>query len=180
MTVDDIVNDILRREGGFVDDPTDKGGATNFGVSLRYMRGIGLDLDGDGDVDRDDVLLVTPEKAAQLFKDDFFYRPKINQLIEYLHAPMFDFSVHSGPSAAIRALQKACAHLGYPCTPDGRLGPKTRASVEHLVLEHSRKRVINALVAERIQFLHEIVADNPPQKRFLGGWIARALEFQFD
>lgn len=178
MTIDDIVNEILRREGGFVDDPSDKGGATNFGVSLRYMRGIGLDLDGDGDVDRDDVLLVTRERAAQLFKDDFFYGPKIDQLPEYLHAPMFDFAVNSGPAAAVRALQKVCTTLGYPCVPDGRLGPKTRAAVERMYAERSRRRVVNALVEQRVDYYTEIALDDPSQQRFLKGWIARAREFE--
>jgi len=50
-----IARDIVRREGGFVDDPDDPGGATKHGVTLHTLRRLGLDLDGDQDVDRADV-----------------------------------------------------------------------------------------------------------------------------
>ena len=49
-TVRDIAKGIVLREGGFVNDPDDLGGATNFGVTIHTMRRLGLDLDGDGDV----------------------------------------------------------------------------------------------------------------------------------
>jgi lysozyme family protein len=52
QSVRDIAGDIVAREGGFVDDPDDPGGATKHGVTIHTMRRLGLDLDGDGDVDR--------------------------------------------------------------------------------------------------------------------------------
>ena len=46
-TVQQIAQDIVGREGGFVNDPDDPGGATNFGVTIHTMRRLGLDLDRD-------------------------------------------------------------------------------------------------------------------------------------
>ena len=60
-TIDEIIDDIIQREGGYNDIKEDKGGATNFGISLRYASGIGLDLDNDGDVDKDDIRIVSIE-----------------------------------------------------------------------------------------------------------------------
>ncbi len=54
-TVREIAREIIHREGGFVDDPDDPGGATKHGVTIHTMRRLGLDLDQDGDVDRQDV-----------------------------------------------------------------------------------------------------------------------------
>ena len=55
ITADDrvrrIAKEIVAREGGYVNDPDDPGGATNFGVTLGTMQRLGLDLDGDGDLD---------------------------------------------------------------------------------------------------------------------------------
>ena len=55
QTVEQIAAAIVAREGGFVDDPDDPGGATNHGVTIGTMRGLGLDLDGNGRVDAADV-----------------------------------------------------------------------------------------------------------------------------
>ncbi|MEC8572564.1 MAG: glycosyl hydrolase 108 family protein, partial [Pseudomonadota bacterium] len=54
-----IAEDIITREGGYVDDPDDPGGATKYGVTLATLRRLGLDLTGDGQVDRRDVASVS-------------------------------------------------------------------------------------------------------------------------
>jgi hypothetical protein len=46
QSVHQIASEILDREGGFVNDPDDPGGATNFGVTIHTMRRLGLDLTG--------------------------------------------------------------------------------------------------------------------------------------
>jgi len=48
QTVRQIAQQIVDREGGYVNDPDDPGGATNFGVTIHNMRRLGLDLDHDG------------------------------------------------------------------------------------------------------------------------------------
>ncbi|HBS98700.1 MAG TPA: peptidoglycan-binding protein, partial [Citreicella sp.] len=50
-----LAEEIVAREGGYVNDPADPGGATNHGVTVHTMRRLGLDLDCDGDVDAADV-----------------------------------------------------------------------------------------------------------------------------
>lgn len=178
-TVDEMIQDILRREGGFVDDPTDRGGATKHGVSLRYMRGIGLDLDGDGDVDVDDVREVTPKIAAELFKEDFLYKPKLDQLPDCLHPQLFDISVHSGPPRAVMILQECLTRsYGADLRADGRVGPKTRRAAEGAVERYGFKAVNNSLVDTRITFFLGIFERDPGQRRFERGWLRRAEEFR--
>ena len=58
-------------EGGFVDHKNDPGGATNYGVSLRWLKNEGIDIDGDGKIDINDIKALTPSKAAELFKKEF-------------------------------------------------------------------------------------------------------------
>ena len=59
--VDKLLPFILAWEGKFVDDPDDRGGATNMGVTLKTWRSVGYDKDGDGDIDVDDLKSLTPE-----------------------------------------------------------------------------------------------------------------------
>lgn len=63
---------VQRWEGGYCDDAGDPGGATKYGVSLRFLRSEGYDIDGDGDVDVDDVKAVTKAKARELFRKHFW------------------------------------------------------------------------------------------------------------
>ena len=56
QSVEEIANEIVAREGGYVNDPDDPGGPTKHGVTLGTLRRLGLDLDGDGDVDAPRVM----------------------------------------------------------------------------------------------------------------------------
>lgn len=65
QSVTQIAQDILSREGGYVNDPDDPGGATNHGVTVHTMRRLGIDLNNDGAVDARDVQLLSMERASQ-------------------------------------------------------------------------------------------------------------------
>lgn len=176
MTPRSLAEDIVRREGGWVDDPDDSGGATNYGVSLRYARGIGLDLDGDGDTDADDIRLVTPDKAVDLYLDDFYYKPRFHRLPEPLHAVIFDMAVNAGPPRALILLQEVLNMVGYDLTEDGVMGPKTRRAAEE-AYSMMGEWLINAYVEQRKNFYRSLAARNPSQRKFLRGWLNRAEEF---
>ena len=121
------VDIVLKHEGGFTEGRGDPGGTTNYGISLRYARGQGslFDLDGDGDVDRDDILLVTPEKASIAYRDWFWRDVRGDELPPGVDLAIFDFAVNSGASRAIRETQMA---LGLQV--DGVLGPVTMAAIK--------------------------------------------------
>lgn len=123
---EECVAEVLRHEGGFVDNINDPGGATNHGISLRYARSQGsmLDLDGDGDVDRNDIVLITPERASLVYRNWFWRDVKGDELPAGVDLAVFDFAVNSGPSRAIRSLQKVLR-----VQQDGVLGPATLAAL---------------------------------------------------
>ena len=57
--INEIASEIVSREGGYVNDPDDPGGATNYGVTIHTMRRLGLDLDRDGRVTEQDVRVLS-------------------------------------------------------------------------------------------------------------------------
>lgn len=178
-SVDEIIDDVLKQEGGFVDDPNDAGGATKYGVSLRYAKGVGLDLDHDGDVDRDDIEMVTFADARACYERDFVYGPRIHKLPEPLQSQLVDIAVNAGPPRALMLLQQTLnRRYGCDLEEDGVMGPGTRKAAESACREYGWERVNNDLVDARSAFYRNLVARKPQNEKFLRGWIRRAESFR--
>jgi lysozyme family protein len=179
-TVRDMAVAIIAREGGLNNVDGDRGGITNHGVSLRYARGKGLmmDLNHDGVVDEKDIMLVTPDKAIELFVEDFFERPGFGKLPLVIHPAMFDMAVNFGAGGAGMVLQAALNTLGFgPLRVDGEAGPQTQTAAAKAAAT-SASTLVNGLVEARILRFRRIASADPGQRKFLAGWIARANEFR--
>jgi lysozyme family protein len=164
---------ILKHEGGWADDPNDKGGATNWGVSLRYAKTLGLmlDIDGDGDVDKDDMRALSREKAIEIYKmrwwDACGYAAINDQLVA---TKIFDMAVNMGPGAAHCIVQKGCNDCGATLKVDGQLGPVSKASINAL----NPTAVLEGIRQHQVEFYMSIVRRDPTQQRFLNTWLRRA------
>ncbi|HQY43353.1 MAG TPA: glycosyl hydrolase 108 family protein, partial [Paracoccaceae bacterium] len=79
-SVTDIAREIVTREGGFVNDPDDPGGATKYGVTLGTLKRLGIDLTNDRRTDIADVKALTRDRAVQIFVEDYFIRKKLADL----------------------------------------------------------------------------------------------------
>lgn len=187
-TVDQILTDIVRREGGLVDHPADPGGITNHGISLCYAKGIGLDLDGDGDTDADDIRRVTPAEAVERFREDFYLSPRIHTLPAALQPVLVDWAVNSGSAPPILALQRALNQVVataadlFPgleaITEDGRIGPRTRARAQAVLDQVPAAVIVNEICDARVRFYRALAGARPSQRVFLRGWLARANAFR--
>ena len=82
QSVTQITEVILSREGGYVTDHDDPGGATNHGVTVHTMRRLGLGLNNDGAVDARDVQLLSMERARTIFTDHSLRRSVLDYLPE--------------------------------------------------------------------------------------------------
>ena len=125
--ISDIAKEIVAREGGFVDDPDDPGGATKHGVTIHTLRRLGLDLDGDGDSDLADLHALTRQDAEAIFVEHYFHRPRIDALPEALQASVFDMYVNAGRNA-VTILQTLLREMGQAVAVDGVIGPQTIAA----------------------------------------------------
>src|SRR5690606_7868411 len=119
-----IAEEIVAREGGFVNDPADPGGATKYGVTIHTMRRLGLDLDRDGQITASDVRRLTRAQAVDIFVEHYFRRPRIGDLPGALQPSVFDMYVNAG-AHAVRILQRLLCDMRLPVAVDGVIGPKT-------------------------------------------------------
>ncbi len=182
QSVRSISEDIVAREGGFVNDPDDPGGATKHGVTIHTMRALGLDLDGDGDVDVADVRRITPDLATDLFIEHYFTRPRIHLLPEPLQATVFDMQVSAG-SNAVRILQRMLRDMGLDIAVDGVIGPQT-ARAAHAALRQAPDHLVDAYGIARRNYYYRLADRRAASRKYArrrdggkGGWIVRAEEF---
>ncbi|WP_299140720.1 holin-associated N-acetylmuramidase [uncultured Tateyamaria sp.] len=182
QTVREIAKEIVAREGGYVNDPDDPGGATNFGVTIHTMRRLGLDLDGDGDVDVRDVKRLTQAQATDIFVTHYFERPLIAELPQTLHATVFDMYVNAGGNA-IKILQRLLTQMGFACVVDGALGPQSIAAAR-AAHEAAPDHLVDAYGIARRNYYFRIGDRRPASRKYArtragrkGGWIKRAEEF---
>ena len=183
-SVRQIAREIVSREGGYVNDPDDPGGATNYGVTIHTMRRLGFDLDGDGDVDARDVKQLSLDQAVDIYVKHYFEKVRINLLPEALHASVFDYSVNSGPSRAVKELQMLLNQLGHDLAVDGRIGPNTARAAHRQVVETGEDDLRDAYGIARRNYLYRIADGRPRSRKYArrrdggkGGWIKRAEEF---
>jgi lysozyme family protein len=180
--VREIAEEIVVREGGFVNDPDDPGGATNFGVTIHTLRRLGLDTDRDGDIDTRDVRALSRAQAVDIFIEHYYRRPGIDRLPEPLRASVFDMQVNAGNNA-VRILQRLLREMGQTVEVDGVIGPQTVAAAQ-AAARAAPEHIADAYGIARRNYYLRLADARPGLRKFArtaaggkGGWIRRAEEF---
>lgn len=182
QTVEQIAKEIVAREGGYVNDPDDPGGATNFGVTIGTLRRLGLDLTGDGQVTATDVRALSRAQATDIFIEHYWRRPRICDLPASLQATVFDMYVNAG-SNAVRILQRLVRDMRIEVTVDGVIGPQTIAVVDRAEAA-APDTIVDAYGIARRNYYYALADRRPASRKYArrrdggkGGWILRAEEF---
>jgi lysozyme family protein len=182
ISVSDIAREIVAREGGFVNDPDDPGGATKYGVTIHTMRRLGLDLDGDGRVGVADVQHLSRDQAEAIFIEHYFNAPRIATLPEILQASVFDMYVNAGANA-VKILQRLLRQMGHEVTVDGVIGPQTQAAAQAAAAA-APHHLADAYGIARRNYYFRIADARPASRKYArtqaggkGGWIKRAEDF---
>jgi lysozyme family protein len=166
---------LLRREGGFVDHPADRGGATNFGITAATLgdwRGLGRPAS------REEVKALTEREARAIYMKRYLTDTRIGEIKNAkLRDLLLDCAVHHGPARATKWLQEAVV-----VTADGKCGPKTLEAVNGVRRGRSRtgrshRPAYATILAKRIVFLGELITNDPRQAVFAKGWMRRVAEF---
>ena len=179
IDVDALIDGVIEREGGYVDNPADKGGPTCFGITQAVARANGY---------AGAMRQLPREEAAAIYRRLYWLRPKLDAVAERsgrIAAELFDTGVNMGPAVAVTFLQRALTALNrnakdYPdLVPDGRIGAQTLAALDAFLELRGKSsggtvllRALEALQGERYLRLAE---RRPANEAFLYGWLANRI-----
>lgn len=189
---DQAINVILEHEGydKFTNDPADPGGATKWGISLRFVRtelnidtdGDGYkdgDLDRDGDLDLDDIRNINKEQAVSIYRRQFWDRMQIDKIPDQRVATkVFDAGVNMGRVWGIVLLQRSFRAVGWPLIDDGRLGPQTEQVIAASETNGLWGVTLIAYRSEMAGRYRELMSKNPVLEKYRRGWLRRAYDDQ--
>lgn len=160
----DIIGEIIKREGGFVDHASDKGGPTKFGITLQTLRSW-----RGHSVTREDVRNLTKAEAREIYEERYIRKPKFDRIADArLREHVIDCGVLHGPSTAAKWLQKA-AGVGV----DGTISPLTVAAVNG----GDARELSTKVAVLRIRSMGRIITRDHSQADFALGWLRQATEF---
>ena len=155
---------ILSWEGGYVNDPADRGGATNKGVTLRTWQAQGYDKNLDGKIDERDLKLISDADALQIMKQNYWDRWKADQIGSQ---PIANILVDWVWGSGVWGIKIPQDMLGVKA--DGVVGPKTLQALGRQDPAMFFKR----LKQRREQYLYDICQSRPANRKFLKGWLRR-------
>lgn len=174
MSVEIIIDTVLKAEGGYVDDPADRGGPTNYGITQAVAR-----ANGHTGHMRD----MPKELARSIYRKRYITEPRFDAVLavnERVGEELVDTGVNMGPSRAAEFLQRWLNGFNDGGSKyadlfvDGRLGDVSIAALKAFLRwrgkdgETALLRGLNGAQATRYL---EITEGSKSQRRFLFGWV---------
>ncbi len=178
MTIADLVEEVIAREGGYVNHPADRGGATRWGITEAVARAHGF---------RGDMKAFPRDEAVRIYERIYWVRPgfdRIAPVAPAVAAELFDTGINMGPSIAVTFLQRALNALNrgasdYPdLVPAARIDDATVGALGVFLAKRKPRgesvlvKALEALQGERYLDLAE---RRPANEAFLYGWLANRL-----
>lgn len=164
--IENLVEYILKWEGGYVDHPNDPGGATNMGVTIGTAKSLGLkyDKNKDGKITKADIKLLTKKDAMEIMKYHYWDKCKADQITSQAVANILvDWFWMSGVNAT-KGIQRLVG-----VNVDGKIGPASLAAIN----KQNEKDLVERLYEARRQFYKTIISRNSKLKSFEKGWTNR-------
>jgi len=178
VAISELIDDVIAREGGYVNHPADRGGATRWGVTEAVARAHGF---------RGDMKAFPREEAVRIYERIYWDRPgfdRIEPLAPAVAAELFDTGINMGPSVAVAFLIRALNALnrGASDYPDlvtaGRIDDAAIGALK-VFLEKRKPRgesvLVKALEALQGERYLDLAERRPANEAFLYGWLANRL-----
>lgn len=153
INFDEVFDRTIGHEGGYVNNPKDPGGETNWGITKTTAIANGY---------TDSMKSMTREQAKEIYRKAFWQRAKCGQFLGAVSFQLFDAAVNHGIGNAIRMLQRAVGVLD-----DGVVGTKTLAAINKMTLDD----VLILFIAERLEFFTNLAKFTD----FGRGWARRVV-----
>ncbi|MFZ4537885.1 glycoside hydrolase family 108 protein [Propionivibrio sp.] len=160
---------ILAFEGGYVNNPADRGGATNKGITQstynEHNRIKGVTLESVKDI--------TDSEVEEIYYERYWQACSCDELHTPLDLVLFDSAVQHGVARASKWLQRVVGTIA-----DGKIGDATLFALNQMVRDNRLDETIDRYLAARMAFYVQIVVNDPSQRVFAKGWKNRlaALE----
>lgn len=167
---------IFSSEGGYVDHPKDKGGPTNFGITLDTLKR----WRDDPKLTSADVKALTKEEAFEIYEKQYFTGPGFDSIPDIrLQEFVTDMAVNHGEGNAVKILQKVLnLFTSPPLKVDGAFGGKSLTALINTVSSIGVLTLLNKMIDERALFVARIVEKDPSQSVFIEGWLNRIFSFR--
>lgn len=144
---------VLESEGGYVHDPDDAGGETNFGISKRAYPHL-------------EIKSLTKAQAVEIYYQDYWLACRCHQLPAYMAAALFDTAVNMGNRTAAKLLQQALR-----VSADGIIGSQTLNAAQ----QQSAAHFLPQFFSYRGKRYSEI-AQQGQNIKFIRGWLKRCFD----
>ncbi len=176
--IDQLIEDVIDREGDYVNHPADRGGPTRWGITEAVARRQGY---------MDDMRHLPQSDAAAIYKRLYWIAPAFERIAEAapkLAAELFDTGINMGTGTATGFLQRALNALNRngcdyaDLAVDRRIGPATLLALHAFFRRRGEAGESVLLKAvEALQGAHyvRLAETRPSQEAFLYGWIANRI-----
>lgn len=165
-----LVPFIRKWEGGFVNDPLDKGGATNMDVTIATYRQYRKQK-GYITTTVDDLKRMTSLEWQEIFKRLYWDRWRADQIGSQSVANILVDWVWASGVWGVKIPQRI---LGVSI--DGVVGPSTLAALN----SKDARTAFDTIMAARVQYIDDICRKTPTNERFRRGWLNRLNDIKFD
>lgn len=174
---DDVLGLVLKNEGGLVNDPSDRGGLTNFGITIRsfcvflYPSKDPNILSQDPEIRRK-LKNITIDEVKKFYKEMYWDRIHGDEMLRDMSFILFDQAINRGVATTVKALQSFLNISG-----DGIMGPETLEAIKlQFNSGNSRKKIQQFIFLLQLRYIN-IVKNDISQLKFLSGWIARTHHY---
>jgi len=165
MSFDKALDFVLEREGGFVHDPDDPGGATHSGVTqatydlyrTEDLRSVTMP-----------VAEITPDEVSDIYRRRYWLASRSDLVPWPLYLVHFDCAVNMGVTQSVRFLQRVAG-----TTVDGVVGPMTMQAIARVIEQGLVYDAAYEYIWLRLDAYRRIAQDRPRSLKFLPGWIRR-------
>ncbi len=178
MEVDELIDEVIGREGGYSNHPADRGGATRWGITEAVARAHGF---------RGEMRTFPRDEAVQLYKRIYWIRPgfdRIGDIAPDIAAELFDTGVNMGPGVAVSFLHRALNALNRGASdyadivPGVRVDDTTVTALSTFLKKrapHGEAVLMKALEALQGERYLDLAERRPANEAFLYGWLANRI-----